>query len=91
MNEKHVSYSDISGILPRVSNETVVSVFQHHRRKSFQDDFSRIKERIEPGHSTALYWHSLMFVAISKSEQTLERVTVANEKYATTNPVTVIT
>lgn len=90
MNEKHVSYSDISGILQRVSNETVVSVFQHHRRRSFQDDFSRIKERIEPWHSTAIYWHLLMFVAISKSEQTLERVTVANGEYAATNPVTVI-
>ncbi len=90
ISKKHVSYNDISSILEQVSNETVVSIFQHHRRKKFQNDFACIKERIESGHSTAIYWHSLMFVAISKSEKVLERVTAANKKYAKTNPVTIV-
>lgn len=90
INEKHVGYNDISSILEQVSDNTIVSVFQHHRRKSFPDDFARINERIKFGHATAIYWHSLMFVAISKSEKAIMQVAVANKKYAATNPVTVI-
>lgn len=91
INEKHVGYRDISCILEQISEVSVISVFQHHRRKSFKDDFSRIKERIKSGHSTAIYWHSLMFVLITKSELTLDRVVMTNNEYAAFNPVTVIT
>jgi len=90
INDKHVSYSDISRILEQVSENTVVSIFQHHRRKSFPDDFARIKQRLKSGCATAIYWHSLMFVAISKSEKTIMQVASVNKKYAATNPVTVI-
>ena len=90
INEKHVGYNDVSSILEQVPENTVVSVFQHHRRKSFPDDFARIKERILLGYTTAIYWHSLMFVTISKSENVIKQVVAANKKYATTNPVTVI-
>ena len=90
INEKHVSYNDISRILEQVSDNTVVSIFQYHRRKSFPDDFARIKERIKMGYATAIYWHSLMFVAVSKSKKVIIQVAAANNKYATTNPVTVI-
>ncbi len=84
LNKKHVSYSDISKVLAQISEESVVSVFQHQRRKSFNEDFLRIRERIQSGYTTAIYWHSLMFVAISKSEQVLNRVMEVNEKYAKT-------
>lgn len=90
LNEKHVRYADITQILEQLSDESVVSVFQHHRRKKFPDDFSRIKERIETGYTTAIYWHSLMFVTISKSEDAINRVIKANEKYSDDKPVTVI-
>ena len=90
INEKHISYEDISRILGQVSKNTVVSIFQHHRRKSFPDDFARIKERMLYGFATAIYWHSLMFVAISKSEHVIEYVASANRKYAATYPVTII-
>ena len=90
-NEKHVRYKDITRILEQLSIESVISVFQHHRRISFPNDFARIRERIESGYSTAIYWHSLMFVAVSKSERALNRVISANEKYAKINPVKVIT
>lgn len=90
MNEKHVSYKDIACILSQVPEKTVVSVFQHHRRKSFPDDFARIKKRIVSGYTTAIYWHSLMFVAISKSEAVMNQVVAANQKYAASNPVNVI-
>ena len=90
INEKHVSYADLSQILQHIPSESVVSVFQHHRRKSFPDDFARIHERIEYGFSTAIYWHSLMFVLITNSEDTLNRIIQINNAYATINPVKII-
>lgn len=89
-NEKHVRYTDISQILEQLSDESVVSIFQHHRRKKFPDDFVRIKERINIGFTTAIYWHSLMFVVVSKSEKAISRVVSANEKYVVENPVEVL-
>ena len=82
INEKHIGYNDISYILDQVSEKTVLSVFQHHRRKSFPADFARIKGRILSGHATAIYWHSLMFVAISKSAIVINQVAAINKKYA---------
>jgi hypothetical protein len=89
-NEKHIQYSDIVNILEQVSENSVISVFQHHRRKSFVDDFSRIKERLVSGYTTAIYWYALMFVAISKSKTAIVGVGNANIKYAKCNPVQVI-
>ncbi len=90
INEKHVSYDNISNILEQVSDNAVVSIFQHHRRIKFTKDFARIKERIDFGYVTAIYWNSLMFVAISKSEKTIMKVANANQIYQTTKPVNVI-
>jgi len=90
-NEKHIKYSDISTILDQLTDESVITVFQHFRRISFPDDFTRIKEKIEFGYSTAIYWHSLMFVAISKSKKSINRVISINKKFADANPVKVIT
>jgi len=89
-NDKHVKYTDITSILEQVSDQSVISVFQNHRRKKFTDDFARIRERIETGYTTAIYWNSLMFVTISKSEKAINRVIKANEKYSADNPVTII-
>lgn len=86
-SEKHVAYRDISQLLDQTSHDSVISVFQYFRRKSFPKDYARIRERIQSGHSTAIYWHSLMFVAVSKSEKAIQRVASANENYAKTNPV----
>ena len=86
-SEKHVAYRDISQLLDQMSFDSVISVFQHFRRKSFPKDYARIRERIQSGHSTAIYWHSLMFVVASKSEKVIQRVASANENYAKTNPV----
>ena len=82
LSEKHVRYAEITQILEQLSSKSVISVFQHHRRIRFPDDFARIKERVETGFVTGIYWHSLMFVAISKSEKAIRRVILANEKYA---------
>lgn len=89
-NEKHVRYSDLSWILEQVSDDSVVSVFQHFRRVSFPKDYARIKSRIEIGISTAIYWHSLMFVAVSKSEKAINTLRAANEEYARKYPVTML-
>lgn len=74
INEKHVGYNDLSHIFGQVSENSVVSVFQHHRRKSFPADFARVKERLLSGYATAIYWHSLMFVAIAKRERVIKRL-----------------
>jgi hypothetical protein len=89
-NEKHILYSDLSYILEQISESSVVSVFQHFRHEAFTKTFARIKERLNNSHSTAIYWHSLMFVAISKSEGTIKRVSDANKEYSKDNPVEVI-
>jgi hypothetical protein len=90
INEKHVSYQDISNIIGQISESSIISVFQHHRRKSFPDDFARIKQRLGAVYATAIYWHSLMFVAISKNAPAIQRVKAANQKYAAINPVKII-
>jgi hypothetical protein len=89
-SEKHVAYRDISQLLDQMGDESVISVFQHFRRMPFSKDYAQIRERLESGYSTAIYWHSLMFVVVSKSEKVTERVISANEKYAESNPVIVI-
>lgn len=89
-SEKHVLYSDLSDILEQISEGSVVSVFQHFRFKSFTEDFARIKERLKIGHATAIYWHFLMFVAISKSEAAIMSVLEANKKYSKAKPVEII-
>jgi hypothetical protein len=89
-SKKHVFYSDIASLLRQISDDSVISVFQHFRRKSFVEDFARIKHRLHSGYATAIYWHSLMFVAIGKSRKTIAQVSEANEKYSRTHPVKVI-
>lgn len=89
-SKKHVLYSDIASVLGQISDDSVISVFQHFRRKSFVKDFARIKECLYGGYATAIYWHSLMFVAIGKSQKVIAQVGEANEKYSRTYPVEVI-
>ena len=81
-NEKHVLYSDVVAILKHVSEEAVILIFQHFRYISFNKDYARIKERIPSGYTTAIYWHSLMFVAISKSKETIGKVRTLNRQYS---------
>jgi hypothetical protein len=88
--EKHVLYSDVEKLLDQLSDNSVLSVFQHFRRKPFVDDYAGIQERLISGHSTAVYWHSLMFVQISKSDDVIRKVIDANNRYAMTHPVEVI-
>jgi hypothetical protein len=90
INEKHVSYNNITQVLEQISDDSVISVFQHHRRKKFYDDFSQIRKRIEHGYSVAIYWHSLMFVSISKSEKIIKKIKAINSKYAKLNPVEIL-
>ncbi len=89
-SDKHVLYSDIQAILQQVSEESVISVFQYFRRISFSDDFTRIKQRLISGYATAIYWHSLMFVAISKSKGTIDKVLTVNRQYSQRRPVSIL-
>jgi hypothetical protein len=90
-DDKHIRYPDMARVLEQVSETSIVSAFHHFRRVPFPEDFTRIRARLGGGiHSTAIYWHSLMFVAVGSSEGAIEAVSVANEKYARTKPVKVI-
>ncbi len=89
-NEKHVRYQDVHETLDRISEHSVITVFQHHRRKKFVDDFLRIRERLRYGYSTAIFWQSLMFVNISKSKPMIEIVRESNSNYSKIRPVSVI-
>lgn len=86
-SNKHVLYSDIESILQQLSEQSVISVFQYFRRISFVTDFARIRQRLISGHATAIYWHSLMFVAISKSEERINKVRSVNQEYSKVRPV----
>lgn len=85
--DKHVRYTDIDRIIQSVSPGSVVTVFQHHRRRKFPEDYARISERLLSGYSTAIYWHSLMFVCMSSSSETIQRVCNINREYAKQRPV----
>ena len=79
---QHVRYEDVGQVLDQLSEGSVVSVFQHFRYVTFADDYARIRERLGPCHSTAVHWHGLMFVAVTRSQRTLDRVRAANREYA---------
>ena len=89
-SEKHVLYSDIALLLNQISDDSIISVFQYFRRKSFLQDFTGIKQRLYNGYATAIYWHSLMFVAIGKSQKAITQVSEANKKYSRKNPVKIV-
>jgi len=93
-SEKHVMYSEITDLLDQLSSRSVVSVFQHFRRKKFTDDYRRIKERVSSLDSsiytTALYWHQLMFVLLSRSEDTMAQICEINREYALSYPVKIL-
>jgi hypothetical protein len=88
---EHVSYHDLSRVLQQLRSDSLVTVFQHFRRVRFDQDLGRIRERLEGEcYSTAVYWHSLMFVAVAKSASPIRRVADVNRRYARNNPVAVI-
>lgn len=90
LNNKHVAYNDVRQILEQVRDDAVISIFQHHRRVKFCDDFLRIKERLALASITAIYWHSLMFVVLSKSRDVIDEVAKINKDYADVVPVKTI-
>jgi hypothetical protein len=79
---KHVRYADVAQVLDQLSDNSVLTVFQHFRRLPFGDDFARIRVRLAPLLSTAIHWHALMFVTIAKCPGVIARVVGANERYA---------
>lgn len=86
-SNKHVRYSEVGEMMKRMHSDSLITVFQHHRRKKFPDDYARICQRLPHGHATALYWHSLMFVCLAMSKDTISRVAEINRAYASIRPV----
>ncbi len=90
-DEKHIAYADVGSILAQLNEVSVLSVFHHFRRISFPVDFAGIRARLgNCRYSTAVYWHSLMFVAVATSKRTIARVVQTNQKYAIDHPVKII-
>lgn len=89
-SKSHVRYAELDVLLKMLPSDSVITIFQHHRRKKFPDDFARIRERILSGHSTAIYWHSLMFVIIANSADTIAKVCAVNREYAKNHPVQIL-
>jgi hypothetical protein len=86
----HIRYADLDSLIKSIPPDTIVTVFQHHRRKKFPDDFARIRERMLSGYSTAIYWQSLMFVILSSSPETIARVCAINHEYGKSHPVHIL-
>lgn len=86
----HVRYADLDALLKSLPPDGVVTIFQHHRRKKFPDDFTRIRERMLSGYSTAIYWHSMMFVIVANSPKIIEQVCAINFEYAKNHPVQIL-
>lgn len=86
-SDKHVRYAEVDDLIQSLPSGSIVTVFQHFRRKRFIDDFAVIRSRLLSGHSCAIYWHSLMFVTLSACAETLARVIGANSEYAKSRPV----
>lgn len=86
-SDKNLRYSDLDRVINNISSTSVVTVFQHHRRKKFPEDFARILERLISGYSTAIYWHSLMFIIVCSSVETIARIHEINCEYAKNHPV----
>jgi len=81
--DKHLGYEDVETVLDQVSEDSLVSVFQHYRYKHFRNDLEAIRTRMFSGYTTAIYWdRRLMFVGISRSKEVIEKVTAANVLYA---------
>jgi hypothetical protein len=89
-NEKHVLYSEVNNLLKQISSGSIISVFQHFRRIPFTKDFESIKHHLSGCYVTAIYWDFLMFVCISKSKETIEKVLRMNRNYSKKYPVKVI-
>ncbi len=87
-DKKHVLYSDINAILEQISEESVLSVFQHFRFLKFDRDFARIRNSLNSAHVAGVYWYSLMFVAIGKNREIIEKVIAVNHQYSRRYPVT---
>ncbi len=83
-NKKHVLYGEINCLLEKISDNSVISVFQHFRRRNFGEDFKKIRDRLlkyTPCFVAAIYWNFLMFVCLSKSKETIGKVVKINENY----------
>src|SRR5688572_18678991 len=44
VSDKHVTYAEVDQLLKSISPGSLISIFQHHRRKKFIHDFQEIRE-----------------------------------------------
>jgi hypothetical protein len=89
-SERHLAYTDVDNILGQLPARSLLSVFHHFRRVRFSEDFARIRSRLAAYATTAVCWHSVMFVAVSASAPMINTVRRFNREYALGRPVRTI-
>lgn len=77
----HVTHGEVEHILRSVHDDSVVVVFQHFNRTSFEDCFQNNTRRYPQDQSTAIYWNGrVMLFAFGNSAQ-IGRVCDINNRY----------
>lgn len=88
-NEKHIDYLELINIYNKCADDSVLSIFHHFRRKSFMEDFQKIKEQLNQGeikYITAVSWsNKIMFVLLAKNENKYKRIQEVNGRYKMKN------
>ena len=87
MGKEYIDFNSVRSALHNMSEESVVSVYQHFRCIKFGVDYCEIKKRLLAGlsadyDSTAILWNGkVMFVILAKSESRLDKVRRINRQY----------
>ncbi len=90
LNEKHVSFSEIDRLLKVTANESVISIFHHFRRVTFERDFNNILLSLPKCYATSIYWQHVMFVLLSKSDKIINDIQNLNIEYSKEFPTKTI-
>lgn len=90
----HVHYGDIENVMSRLSENSLISVYQRSAYRPFGEHFRAIQENLSL-HSTALYWNGagrggLMFVVAGRSAQRIAEVAEWNREYVRAHPAVII-
>ena len=88
----HVKYADINKLFSKISEDSIISVFQYLPRKKIADVYKNIRKQISCNcYVNGLYWSGkLMFVVIGKNKKRIEQVRTINECYKSQRPVELI-
>lgn len=79
---KHIAFADAERILAQVSDDSVVSIYQHWQHKPFAQTLAQISERLPGYYLTYIISHPVMIVTLGKSSAAIKEVAGANASYS---------